>query len=367
MSVLRLSREVEAAVADGGPVVALETTLVAHGFPGRDGLEVGLECEARVRAAGAIPATVGVLDGVVRVGLDEGELERFADPDARKAGPRDLAACAASGELGATTVGGTLAACRAAGIRFMGTGGLGRRPPRLDGAPRRLGRPRRACADAGARRRLGRRSPSSTCPRPRRSSRRWRFPCSGSGPTRCRSSTPPRAARRSRPASSRRTRRPRVARAHWELGRGGLLVGRPPDESLDVEALIAEGVEEAAPAGRPRPGGDAVPPLLPPRAKRRRDRRGEQAADRGQRRTRGRDRRSLLSMRRAIARRRAPGRRRLRRRRRAAGGSPGGRRDVGRDRARDGAAGVRPDGRNRSRSRFRASPPGRPGTPSGCG
>ncbi len=83
MSVVRLTDEVQAAVAEGGPVVALETTLVAHGFPGRDGLEVGLECEARVRAAGATPATVGVLDGAVRIGLDGDELERFADPHAR--------------------------------------------------------------------------------------------------------------------------------------------------------------------------------------------------------------------------------------------------------------------------------------------
>ena len=87
---------------------------------------MALDCEERVRAAGAVPATVGVLDGVVRVGLGPGELERFAaSPDARKVGPRDLAACAAQGALGATTVGGTLAVARAAGLRFMGTGGLG--------------------------------------------------------------------------------------------------------------------------------------------------------------------------------------------------------------------------------------------------
>ena len=117
MSVIRIAPEVEAVLADGGPVVALETTLVSHGFPGREGLEVALACEARVRAAGAEPATVGVVDGAVRIGLDEDALTRFADADdARKAGPRDLAACAASGELGATTVGGTLAACCATNV-----------------------------------------------------------------------------------------------------------------------------------------------------------------------------------------------------------------------------------------------------------
>ena len=124
---LRISAEVQQALHDGGPVVALETTLVAHGFPPGVGVEVGQAAEAAVRSEGAVAATVGVLDGQVVVGLDADELERFgeAGADARKAGPRDLAACVASGELGATTVGGTLAAARLAGIRFMGTGGIG--------------------------------------------------------------------------------------------------------------------------------------------------------------------------------------------------------------------------------------------------
>src|SRR5205085_1451446 len=122
-----LAEEVAGALADGGPVVALETTLVSHGFPGGQGLEVALASEARVRAAGAVPATIGVVDGAVRVGLTGAELERFAaaGESARKAGARDLAACVAQGALGATTVGGTLAVCRAAGIRFLGTGGIG--------------------------------------------------------------------------------------------------------------------------------------------------------------------------------------------------------------------------------------------------
>ena len=75
---LRVADEVREAVEGGRPVVALETTIVAHGFPAGDGLEVGRECEARVRAAGAVPATVAVLDGEVRVGLFDAELERVA-------------------------------------------------------------------------------------------------------------------------------------------------------------------------------------------------------------------------------------------------------------------------------------------------
>ncbi|MGB2875683.1 MAG: pseudouridine-5'-phosphate glycosidase, partial [Gaiellaceae bacterium] len=73
--------------------MALETTLIAHGFPPRVGVEVGLAAESEVRAAGAVPATVGVLDGAVAVGLQAAEIERFGEAGAaaRKAGPRDLA------------------------------------------------------------------------------------------------------------------------------------------------------------------------------------------------------------------------------------------------------------------------------------
>jgi pseudouridylate synthase len=116
--------EVAQALHDGGAVVALETTIVAHGFPPGEGIEVGRSCEAAVRESGAVPATVGMIDGELRVGLQEAELERFG-PAARKVGPRELGIAAARRQLGATTVGGTLTACRAAGLRFMATGGLG--------------------------------------------------------------------------------------------------------------------------------------------------------------------------------------------------------------------------------------------------
>ena len=123
-AVIRVSEEVREALAGGDRVVALETTLVAHGFPPGEGVEVGLASERAVRAGGAVPATIGVLDGEIVVGLTREELGRF-DASARKVGPRDLAAAVVQGAVGATTVGGTLAACRAAGIRFMATGGLG--------------------------------------------------------------------------------------------------------------------------------------------------------------------------------------------------------------------------------------------------
>src|SRR5919108_3607449 len=123
---LRIHPEVRAALESRRPVVALETTLVAHGFPAGEGAEVAAEAERRVRVAWAVPATIGVVDGVIQVGLSEEQLQRFSDsPDAQKVGPRDLAACAAQGLLGATTAGATLAVCRAVGIGFLGAGGLG--------------------------------------------------------------------------------------------------------------------------------------------------------------------------------------------------------------------------------------------------
>ena len=124
---LRVSDEVSGALATSGSVVGLETTLVSHGFSAGQGLAVALESEERVRAAGAVPATVGVVDGAVMVGLDAAALERFAEAGnaARKVGARDIAACVVQQALGSTTVGGTLAACRMAGIRFMATGGIG--------------------------------------------------------------------------------------------------------------------------------------------------------------------------------------------------------------------------------------------------
>jgi len=123
---LHVAPDVSDALARGNAVVALETAFVAHGFPGGEGGRVALEAERRVRLAGAVPATVGVIDGVVKVGLDEAELARFSEsPEARKVGPRDLSACVVQGALGATTVGGTLAACRLAGIHTFATGGLG--------------------------------------------------------------------------------------------------------------------------------------------------------------------------------------------------------------------------------------------------
>ncbi|WP_327288045.1 pseudouridine-5'-phosphate glycosidase [Streptomyces sp. NBC_01198] len=120
------SAEVTDALSRRQPVVALESTIIAHGLPRPRNLRVARELEELVRKAGAVPATVAVIDGVPRVGLTKGEVERVAqDPDMRKLGFRDLAPAMAAGVSGATTVSGTAFLAARAGIRVFGTGGLG--------------------------------------------------------------------------------------------------------------------------------------------------------------------------------------------------------------------------------------------------
>ncbi|MFJ6543830.1 pseudouridine-5'-phosphate glycosidase [Streptomyces sp. NPDC091385] len=124
--VLVMSEEVREAMSAGRPVVALESTIIAHGLPRPDNLRVGLELEDAVRREGAVPATVAVLDGRPRVGLTKDELERVAGEDAiRKLSHRDLPLAVAAGASGATTVSATARLAALAGIRVFATGGLG--------------------------------------------------------------------------------------------------------------------------------------------------------------------------------------------------------------------------------------------------
>ncbi|MFM9059204.1 MAG: pseudouridine-5'-phosphate glycosidase [Planctomycetaceae bacterium] len=123
---LRVAPTVAAALAGGRPVVALETTLVTHGLPHPDGLAVAAELERVVAARGATPATIGILDGALVVGLSADELARLAaTPGVEKANPGNLAAVLAAGAAGSTTVAATLLAADRAGIRVMATGGIG--------------------------------------------------------------------------------------------------------------------------------------------------------------------------------------------------------------------------------------------------
>ena len=122
-----LSDEVATALCEGRGVVALETTIVVQGLPAPVNLEVARACEAAVRASGSVPATVGILDGDIIVGLTIAQLERLADParHAAKLSARDLGLALARGVDGATTVAGTIALAHHAGIEVMATGGLG--------------------------------------------------------------------------------------------------------------------------------------------------------------------------------------------------------------------------------------------------
>ncbi|WP_030454184.1 pseudouridine-5'-phosphate glycosidase [Herbidospora cretacea] len=123
---IKRSEEVATALAEGRPVVALESTIISHGLPQPRNLEVARELEGLVRAGGAVPATIAVLDGVPRAGLTDEELVRVAtEPGLRKLGFRDLAPCATLKLSGATTVSATSFLAARAGIRVFATGGLG--------------------------------------------------------------------------------------------------------------------------------------------------------------------------------------------------------------------------------------------------
>jgi pseudouridine-5'-phosphate glycosidase len=240
--VIDVATEVRQALDRRLPIVALETTLVAHGFPPGEGIEVGLEAERRVRDAGAVPATVGVLDGAVRVGLSSDQLGQFT-ADARKVGSRDVAACVVQGAVGATTVGGTLAACRAAGIGFMGTGGIGgvHRGERLDvsGDLGDLARTEALVVCSGAKSFLD-------VPATMELLETLGVPVLGYGtdvlplfygaeggpPVPARVETAGEAAD--------------VARMHWGLRRhSAIVVAQPPPESIEVEPLIEEALTAA--------------------------------------------------------------------------------------------------------------------------
>ena len=123
---IKLSAEVSAAIKAGKPIVALESTIISHGLPRPSNLEVALECERIVRDAGAVPATIALLDGKILVGLERSELEAIANrDDISKASIRDLAIIVAQGKSAATTVAATAHIAAIAGIKVFATGGLG--------------------------------------------------------------------------------------------------------------------------------------------------------------------------------------------------------------------------------------------------
>jgi pseudouridine-5'-phosphate glycosidase len=213
--------------------------------------------ERSVRDAGAVPATIGVVGGHVRVGLTADELARF-DASARKVGPRDLAACAVAGAVGATTVGGVLTVARATGIRFLGTGGIGGvhrgypNPPDVSADLVALVSAAVLVACSGAKSLLDIAATTEyleTLGVPVLGYRTDTVPlfyeAAGGPPVSQRVDDAQTAAA--------------VAAAHWGLGGCGLLLANSPPESVEVDELIEEAVDEAAKLGV---SGQAVTPFV---------------------------------------------------------------------------------------------------------
>jgi pseudouridylate synthase len=255
------SPEVQKALTEALPVVALETTIVAHGFPSGEGLAVGQECERRVRDGAAVPATVAVLDGALCIGLDDGQLERVAAAGsaARKVSPRDLAACIVDGGLGATTVGATLAACRLAGISVLATGGIGgvhrgyATRPDVSADLAELCRTRALVVCSGVKSLLD-------VPATVEALETLGVPLIGFG-----TDTVPLfyAAAGGPPAPTRADSAAevaRLARTHWAFrDDGGIVVTRPPEPQVDVSELIEDALRQATAEGIQ---GQAVTPYV---------------------------------------------------------------------------------------------------------
>ena len=260
---VNMAREVRDTLVRGGPVVALETTYVSHGFPHPTGVETAIASEESVRAAGAIPATIALMDGEIRVGLRPEELERIALEHPRKVSPRDLAATLADGALGATTVAGTVAIARLCGIHHAATGGIGgvhrdaERTFDISADLTELARAQVCLVCSGAKSILD-------VPRTLEVLETLGIPVVGFGTSTlplfyCRESehdVPARVDTADQAAA--------LCRIHWELGATAVLIANPPpaDSALsreDADALIEAGLAAAAKEGVT---GQAVTPFV---------------------------------------------------------------------------------------------------------
>src|SRR5699024_5033184 len=123
---LTYTDEVKEALENNKPVVALETTIISHGMPYPRNIETAKKVEQIIRDQGATPATIGIMDGKIKIGLNEEELEMFGkNDDVAKVSRRDFAYIVSTGKMGATTVAGTMVAAEMAGINIFATGGIG--------------------------------------------------------------------------------------------------------------------------------------------------------------------------------------------------------------------------------------------------
>jgi len=258
---VRVAEDVGAALAAGRPVVALETSIVAHGLPKPANLEVGRAMSAAVTTAGATAATTAVVAGVPRVGLADDELATFAEDAAvAKASGRDLARLAALGGSGATTVAGTLMLAGAVGIEVMATGGIGgvhrgaAQSFDVSADLEALARSRAVVVCAGAKSLLD--LPGTL---------EWLesrgVPVVGWATTRL----PAFHVADSGlvvPAIDDVATLAELVRTHWELGGGGVLVARPPPVPLDPEAVERWTAQAHLSARRAGIGGAALTPFL---------------------------------------------------------------------------------------------------------
>jgi pseudouridine-5'-phosphate glycosidase len=262
---VRVADAVASAHADRRPVVALESTLIAHGLPRPRNLEVARRLEDIVREGGAVPATIGIVGGEPIVGLSAAQLETLATAEGvRKCSRRDIAVAVARGEHGATTVAGTLALMLQAGIRVLATGGIGgvhrgaEQTFDISADLIELARSPAVVVCAGAKALLDLPRTLEVLETAGVLVLGWRtdelpaFYSSASGlPVTARVETASEAAR--------------IARAAWELGVGsGVLVGVPPPAGQTLESARVEGALAVALAEADRRGlrGPAVTPFL---------------------------------------------------------------------------------------------------------
>ncbi|MEX0923071.1 MAG: pseudouridine-5'-phosphate glycosidase [Rhodovibrionaceae bacterium] len=260
---ISLSPEIATAQAQGRPVVALESTVVAHGMPSPVNLEVARETLAAVRAAGALPAMIGIVAGELIAGLSEEQIADFARrDDAEKVSRRDLAAVIAAGRNGATTVAATMIAAHLAGIRVFATGGIGgvhrgaERSFDVSADLTELGRTPVAVVSAGAKAILD-------LPRSLEVLETLGVPVAGYGTGDfpafySRSSGLPVSVSVADAAEA-----AALLRAHWTLGlQSGVLIANPIPEAAemtDAESFIAQAVAEAEDQGV---SGKQVTPFL---------------------------------------------------------------------------------------------------------
>jgi len=257
------SGEVAAAIARGAPVLALESTIVAHGLPWPDNLDIGRELEAAAREAGAVPATIAVFDGAAQIGLSDAQLERLAREAHGfvKAGAADLPAIISRGVNAATTVSATATLAARAGIRVFATGGIGgvHRGDALDISSdlTTLARTQIAVVSAGAKAILD-------LPRTLEVLETLGVLVIGYGTHEFPAFYTPYSGLRLEHRCDAVEELARVLRARWALDQGGVLIANPiPEEAALPAAQIESSIAEAlALAARDGVSGKALTPFL---------------------------------------------------------------------------------------------------------